>query len=1567
MSHLFEGCSKLKAIDLTGLDTSKVEDMSFLFDDCSALQTIELGGIDTSFVTNMMSMFYNCSALESIDVDIDTSRVTNMSSMFKFYKYTWPVEYTPESSLKHINFGSKFTTANVTLMSEMFYGCTQLEELDLSRFDRSNVTSINNFFGKYDTKLKKITLSDKMSINSACNLINKTTEFLGSAGWYNSTDPDQEIISTGTTGIILPAAEEGSTVTYMMAYNNPEIVYHFDSSTGTLTLTKGEMTSSQFKTLCTKATDNVLDIKKVVAGSDVKFTGSLYAMFQDLDAVEEVDLSAADMTQVTSMEYMFAYCKVLRSVKIGTCSNALTSLKQMFMGCSILNTIDISGLDTSEVTNMSDMFNSCSELESVNLSGLNTGKVTDMRYMFAYCKKLKSLDLSGFNTSLVTDMRGMFASCEALETITFGTNFTTAAVDMFYQMFYGCKALHRLDLSGFTFDSGDNINQLFQDADIRELTIPASLSLSSSTSLRNKGYRSDRIVYFTGWYNIANENTIVSGENSYAVFSGAGTYHLKESDTGVRYSLSGDTLTITAGTIGYQSNMGDDVSSIVSYLNSENNITIKTVVVGPNVRFYDNGYQFEKCDGVETIDLSHAVLQKAPDAQQDVRLTKLNSMFSSCPDLKTVLFPDTPDTSAVTQMYSMFAGCSSLRSLDLSTFDFSKITSMSSMFEGCYLTELKLPDSLTSITTGTRLTNFYCSDDLSQNYIGWAKKDTKDIISGNEQYAEFSGASGAGTYVWVENDLDYTFEDGTLTLKSGTLNSDLYGKLRSSLSSTPTKVVINGKTAGAVVLFGKCGSFFNSSTSPKVNVDIIGGLDTSRVTYMYRFFYGTKGGDLDMRLFDTSHVTDMSSLFSETEYDSVTFGDSFDTSAATNMSYMFYNAKINTVDLENLDTSHVTYFSGMFSGCSTVNNYDLSSLDFSNASSRGLDGLFKNSSIKVFDSNTLQSGSIPNVTSLSSMFEGCTKLTTVKFPAISCPAVTNTSKMFNGCTALTSVDLSALTAAANRDMSSMFNGCTALTGVDFGTNKVSDANYVNISNMFTGCTSLTEMDMAAFAGVKVTSMTGTFKNCTALTTITGLENVAAACGAYAELFSGCSALTTVNTTELQFSTSGYSNSPGFKSMFYNCSSLTEIDLSNLNMCSVYMEKMFAGCSALKKLTLGEPGTNVTLSSLNSSTYFPDMFDGDNNLTDLTIPKTMAIYSGFKLVNEDMVYTGWFKADDETKTVVSGTASYAAIASNTTGNVRYLREAKNYTSNMVKSASLTLEGQIGLNFYAAFPDSVLKNENAYVELSGPNGKQTVMIEDAPYDRVNGYKFTYQLAASQLHDKVTFSVYDGTSTEPLTLHNSMDAAIEGNAYSYAVVDYINTVKKTSNNNYLLNLVKSLEIYGTYAQKYFGYDTDSANESSLDVSSLNYVKNKITYSSVSSYKYSKPDYPEGLKLTGYALVLESTTTFKLYFECDDISKLKFHDLSSGILTPVNISGNQYVIEMKDIVAKKIADDHYIDIEDAETEDRYCRLKVSPLAYVYSALKQLGTSEDASDINLCNLMKAFRYYNTCAVNYFS
>ncbi|HCA55971.1 MAG TPA: hypothetical protein DEO95_10970, partial [Ruminococcaceae bacterium] len=65
-----------------------------------------------------------------------------------------------------------------------------------------------------------------------------------------------------------------------------------------------------------------------------------------------------------------------------------------------------------------------------------------------------------------TDMRGMFASCEALGTITFGTNFTTAAVDMFYQMFYGCKALHRLDLSGFTFDSGDNINQLFQDADI---------------------------------------------------------------------------------------------------------------------------------------------------------------------------------------------------------------------------------------------------------------------------------------------------------------------------------------------------------------------------------------------------------------------------------------------------------------------------------------------------------------------------------------------------------------------------------------------------------------------------------------------------------------------------------------------------------------------------------------------------------------------------------------------------------------------------------------------------------------------------------------------------------------------------------------------------------------------------------------------------------------------------------------------------------------------------------------------------------------------------------------------
>ena len=66
---------------------------------------------------------------------------------------------------------------------------------------------------------------------------------------------------------------------------------------------------------------------------------------------------------------------------------------------------------------MSGIFIECSALASLDLSGLDTSNVTNMKQMFYDCSALASLDLSGLDTSGVTNMDDIFIGCQNLQTI----------------------------------------------------------------------------------------------------------------------------------------------------------------------------------------------------------------------------------------------------------------------------------------------------------------------------------------------------------------------------------------------------------------------------------------------------------------------------------------------------------------------------------------------------------------------------------------------------------------------------------------------------------------------------------------------------------------------------------------------------------------------------------------------------------------------------------------------------------------------------------------------------------------------------------------------------------------------------------------------------------------------------------------------------------------------------------------------------------------------------------------------------------------------------------------------
>ena len=135
MYCMFFGCSGLKSIDVSGFKTDNVTDMSWMFYGCFGLTSLDVTGFKTDNVTDMNGMFYNCSGLTSLDVTgFKTDNVTAMLCMFQDCSGLTSLDVTG------------FKTDNVTDMSWMFFGCSSLTSLDVTGFKTDNVTGMVGIF-----------------------------------------------------------------------------------------------------------------------------------------------------------------------------------------------------------------------------------------------------------------------------------------------------------------------------------------------------------------------------------------------------------------------------------------------------------------------------------------------------------------------------------------------------------------------------------------------------------------------------------------------------------------------------------------------------------------------------------------------------------------------------------------------------------------------------------------------------------------------------------------------------------------------------------------------------------------------------------------------------------------------------------------------------------------------------------------------------------------------------------------------------------------------------------------------------------------------------------------------------------------------------------------------------------------------------------------------------------------------------------------------------------------------------------------------------------------------------
>lgn len=145
-----------------------------------------LNDIDTCLITDMSNLFRHpvCSNIEILDLsEWDTSNVTTMKQMFYAL-----------NNVKYIIFSKMFDTSQVKSMRGMFEYCESLVELDLSSFNISNVKNIDYMFcGCYNLQELDISHFNFKSNQKAMHLFEnckqlKTLKLPKTMGLYSLND-----------------------------------------------------------------------------------------------------------------------------------------------------------------------------------------------------------------------------------------------------------------------------------------------------------------------------------------------------------------------------------------------------------------------------------------------------------------------------------------------------------------------------------------------------------------------------------------------------------------------------------------------------------------------------------------------------------------------------------------------------------------------------------------------------------------------------------------------------------------------------------------------------------------------------------------------------------------------------------------------------------------------------------------------------------------------------------------------------------------------------------------------------------------------------------------------------------------------------------------------------------------------------------------------------------------------------------------------------------------------------------------------------------------------------------
>ena len=957
MRYMFNGCSALTSLDLSGFDTSKVTYMDNMFNGCSALTTLDVSGFDTSQVTSMRDMFEYCTKLQAVTLGKDfkfvgtngylpTPSATYISGADgKWYDTNTGTGYTPEAlaSVERTEAVTYSAVPNAKILSGMWKFNVKPAEcpgnfegicftsngvaysmIGSSHFSPQSVQEPAKYYTMWYAYAKTTTgenrvLCDYSWDSSAYRLISFNGPQVVTEEFYNWFVENAKPVVT-----LEGKWKFNETLTFDTEVEATEISYTFIGHTGTYLKTL-HYESGKFPGWNLSVDSDLLEEHYVYLEQSL-YSGR--AGWQD-EAYRYISFNGTQYVTKDFYDWFIANAKPWSEDESGAAEKiAVPKQSGTLTYNGSAQSPSWSSYDASKMT------------MGGTTTGTNAGSYTTT---FALNDGFKWADGTTGTKSVIWKIGKATGSVSfSKDSLSIDKNSTTDTLDV-TRTGTGAITATSSDTSVATVTvNGTKVTV----TKVGDGTATITIKVAADTNYKEASKTCS--VTCVGIPTLAYGSTWYKGSTDKASIS---KIQIKDSYT-------------PSGTAAESWNA-----------DARNSGSIKAYVEGTTLTIAGNGTGKIKANALSWSvfnGFSSATAITSLDLMDTSNALTMEAMFYGCKAL-TALDVSKFDTSNVTSMRAMFYECENLTSLNVSKFDTASVTNVEAMFQGCKaLTAVGDVSGWNTAKVTSMYQVFYgCEKLAALDLSGW---NTTNVTNMQAMFLDCTSLTSVGDI------------SGWNTAKV-TEMALLFGNCEKLASLDVSKF----NTAAVTNMNAM---FFNCSALTTLDVS---GFDTAKTTNLAAMFSGCVSlTSLDVSNWNTSNVTTMEATFQNCKK-LTTMGDvsGWDTSKVTNMREMFCQCNlITSVDVTNWKTGNVTNMNGIFSNCEKLTSVgDLSGWDTSSATDMGW--IF-NSCFKLTGMGDISQWDTSNATKMNCLFATCESLTELDLSGWDTSKVTDMNNIFGG-------------------------------------------------------------------------------------------------------------------------------------------------------------------------------------------------------------------------------------------------------------------------------------------------------------------------------------------------------------------------------------------------------------------------------------------------------------------------------------------------------------------------------------------------------------------------------------------